>query len=108
MLILLVLKVRALETHVLVSGIYLLLLVFGSRSCWIRLLVDLGLLLASELLLLLDDDLLHRFDWDGALHIDPLVLDHVLLLQFQDYMHATDVVVGDEAESSRFMRALVE
>lgn len=57
--------------------------------------------------LLGDHDLLHLLDGHGALHVDPLVLNHVLLLQLQNQIDATDVCIGNESESSRLVGPFV-
>ena len=90
----------------LVRAIHEFLCILGARNPCIVLLADLGLLLAAELLLL-DDDLFHLFDRYGALHVDPLVLDHVLLFELQHHVHTANVGVGDEAEASWLVRALI-
>jgi len=73
---------------------------------------ELPTLLAHTLLLisatlLRDHDFLHLLDGNCTFNVDPLVLYHVLLFQFQDEVHTANVFERDKAKPSRFIRALV-
>ena len=60
------------------------------------------------LLLLLDHDLLHLLNRHRAFDVDPLVVDDVLVPELEHQIDTPDVREGDEAESPRFVRVLVE
>ncbi len=54
-----------------------------------------------------DHNFFHLLNWNCALHVYPLVLNRVLLLELKHKVDATDVAVSDEAEATRFVRPLV-
>ena len=54
-----------------------------------------------------DHNFFHLLNGNCALHVNPLVLNHVLLLELKHKVDAADVAVSDEAETTRFVRPLV-
>ena len=64
----------------------------------------------SELLLarlLSEHHFLHLLDGHGTLDVDPLVGDHVLLLELETEVDTADVAVGHEAKAARLLRPFV-
>ena len=57
--------------------------------------------------LLGDHYFLHLLDGHGTFDVDPFVLNHVLELQFEDEVDATNVLVRHETEPARLIRSLV-
>lgn len=49
----------------------------------------------------------HLLDRNCALDVDPLVLDHVFLLQLQHKVHTANVAVGHKAKAARLVSPLV-
>jgi len=57
--------------------------------------------------LLLTENLLHLFNRNCTLDVNPLILDKVVLTHPKHNVDALDVFVCDETEASRFMGPLV-
>lgn len=50
---------------------------------------------------------LHLLDGHGTFDVDPFVLNHVLQLQFEDEVDATNVLVRHETEPARLICSLI-
>ena len=57
--------------------------------------------------LLSQHDFFHLLDGHGTFDVDPFVLNHVLELQLEDEVDATNVLVRHETEPARLIRSLV-
>ena len=52
-------------------------------------------------------NIFHLLDWDSTLHVDPLVLNDMLLPKFEHKINTTNVTVGDKSKASGLVSALV-
>ena len=57
--------------------------------------------------LLSDHYFFHLLDGHGTFDVDPFVLNHVLQLQLEDEVDATNVLVRHETEPARLVRSFV-
>lgn len=67
------------------------------------------LLLNAQILplILLENYLFHLVNWHCTFHVNPLLLDYVLITKFKHNINRTNVIEGHKAKTSWLLRSLV-